>query len=197
MAVDIKATKVVTGECLLSYVNVFKPRLGVNGQPGKYGVTILIPKTDTATKARIDAAIKAAIEQAVTSKWNGQKPAKIAEVLHDGDGGRPSDGLPYGEECKGHWVLNASAGLEYPPKVFDKKVQPIIDQSEVYSGIYGIASINFYGYLANGKKGVSAGLNGIQKLRDGVPLSGAGNVAADFTATEDTQEVDPITGEPI
>ena len=55
-------TRIVTGEARLSYVNVFKPYAHMEGQEEKYSVTILIPKTDVATKARIDAAINAAIE---------------------------------------------------------------------------------------------------------------------------------------
>ena len=31
--------------------------------------------------------------------------------------------------------------------------QPIIDTSEVYSGVYGRASINFYAFNSNGNKG--------------------------------------------
>ena len=50
---------------------------------------------------------------------------------------------------------------------------------EVYSGCYGRASINFYGYSSNGKKGVSAGLLAIKKLHDGEPFGTVGS-AADF-----------------
>ena len=42
-------TKVVTGKCRLSYVNVFQPRAAKPGQKEKYSVCVLIPKTDTAT----------------------------------------------------------------------------------------------------------------------------------------------------
>ena len=55
-----EATNVTTGEVRLSYVHLFKPYAAVPGQEEKYSVTVLVPKTDTATTARIDAAIEAA-----------------------------------------------------------------------------------------------------------------------------------------
>ena len=44
------ATRVLTGECRLSYVNLVAPRANNNDPNGtpKYSVTLLIPKTDTA-----------------------------------------------------------------------------------------------------------------------------------------------------
>ena len=42
------------------------------------------------------------------------------------------------------------------PQVVDKNVQPILDQSEVYSGCYGRISVNFYGFSTNGNKGIAA-----------------------------------------
>lgn len=64
----------------------------------------------------------------------------------------------------------------------DKNVQPILDQSEVYSGCYGRISVNFYGFSSNGNKGIAAGLGNIQKLRDGESLGGRTNAADDFDA---------------
>ena len=40
---------------------------------------------------------------------------------------------------------------------------------EVYSGVYGRASINFYAFNSNGNKGIACGLNNLQKIRDGSP----------------------------
>lgn len=187
-------TKVVTGKVRLSFVHVFKPYAPTPDQEEKYSVTVLVPKTDVATKAKIDAAIQLATEQGVASKWNGVKPPKIAIPVYDGDGVKPSDGMPFGDECKGHWVFTASAKKDYPPQVVDAQVNPILNQSEVYSGIYGRVSVNFFPYAFAGKKGIGVGLNNVQKLMDGEPLSGRANAAEDFGVPV---EVDPITGEPI
>ncbi|MFR5069176.1 MAG: ssDNA-binding protein [Eubacteriales bacterium] len=50
-------------------------------------------------------------------------------------------------------------------------MQPIINPNSLYSGCYGRADINFFAYNAAGKKGVGCGLNNLQKLEDGEPLS--------------------------
>ena len=49
--------KVLTGEVRLSYCNLTTPRAAQQGGEPKYSVTLLIPKTDMATKADIDAAL--------------------------------------------------------------------------------------------------------------------------------------------
>lgn len=47
------ATKVLTGEVRLSYVNLITPRTNNPGGTPKYSVQLLIPKTDTATVSDI------------------------------------------------------------------------------------------------------------------------------------------------
>lgn len=154
-----------------SYCNLFQPKPPINNPTGeaKYSTTILIPKSNTAAKAAVDQAIAQAIEAGVTSKWNGVRPPVPATPIHDGDGVRPSDGQPYGEECRGCWVLTASS--KNPPFVVDNQVQNIIDPTQVYSGMWGNVNVNFFAYNSAGKKGIGCGLNGVQKTRDGEPLT--------------------------
>lgn len=181
-----------------SYCNLFQPQARP-GQDPKYSVTILISKTNTAAKALCDQAIAQAIENGVTSKWNGVRPPQLSICIHDGDGARPSDGQPYGKECKGCWVFTASC--KQPPHVVDAQVQPIIDPTQVYSGMYGNVSVNFYPYNSNGNKGIGCGLNGVQKVRDGEPLDGRVTAAEAFQAVTPAYNtgftVDPITGMPV
>ena len=117
-----------------SYCNLFQPQARP-GQEPKYSVTILIPKTNAAAKAAVDQAVQEAIAAGVSKCWNGQRPPMPALCIHDGDGTRPSDGMPYGEECKGHWIITASS--KQPPFVVDAQVQKIINPTEVYSGMWG------------------------------------------------------------
>lgn len=156
-----------------SYCNLFQPKAPVNNPAGepKFSVTILIPKTNTLAKALIDQELQKAIESGVSSKWNGQRPPMPAIPIHDGDGGRPSDGMPFGEECKGMWVMTASCSKDHPPFVVDRQVQNIIDPTAVYSGMWGNVSVNFFAYNSAGKKGIGCGLNGVQKVRDDTPLT--------------------------
>lgn len=191
---DIK--RVVTGKVRLSYVHLFKPYSAVEGGEEKYSVTVLIPKEDAETKKRIDNAIEAAAKEATQKIWNGIRPPKIAIPIYDGDGVRPSDDMPFGEECKGHWVITVSSKADQAPEVIDRFRNPIIDPFEVKSGDYGRVSIRFFAYMFGGKKGIGAGLGNVQKLADGEPLGGSRIKAADDFA-DDWVDVDPITGEPI
>jgi len=177
-------TTITIGECRLSYCNVFKPQPpynNPNGEP-KFSVTILVPKSNTQAKAAIDAAVNAAIEAGVTAKWGGIRPPVPAICVHDGDGPRPSDGQPFGQECKGHWVFTASCKADRPPFVVDGMVQKIIDPAQVYSGCYGNVNVNFFAYTNSGKKGIGCGLNGIQKTRDGEPLGSTVTAEEAFSA---------------
>lgn len=162
-------TAVTTGEVRLSFVNLFTPRANQPGQEPKYSTTILIPKSDYATMQRINAAIEAAAQKGATSIWNGARPPQLAVPIHDGDGLRPN-GEAFGPECKGHWVLTASSKQQQAVVAAD--MSPMIDQTRVYSGVYGRVNINFFPYLNSGKKGVGAGLGPVQILRDGEPLGG-------------------------
>ncbi len=171
-------TRVTTGEVRLSYVHLFKPYANQPGQEEKYSCAILVPKTDTDTMGRINAAIETAKQRGITSKWNGVCPPIVPTPIHDGDGVKPSDGTPFGPECKGHWVFTASSKADYPPEVVDKMGNPIINQSEVYSGMYGRVNVNFAPYTFGGKKGIGCYLGPVQKLRDGEALGGSAPTAA-------------------
>lgn len=154
-----------------SYCNLFQA-VSRSGKPedAKFSTTILVPKSNTAAKAAIDAAIREAIAAGPGKCWNGQMPPMPAICVHDGDGPRPSDGQPFGEECRGMWVFTASA--KQPPFVVDANVQNIINPNDVYSGMWGNVNVSFFPYLNTGKKGIGCGLNGVQKTRDDEPLSG-------------------------
>lgn len=171
-------TNVTTGEVRLSYVHLFKPYAAMIGQEEKYSVTVLVPKTDMDTMNRINAAIEAAKQKGIAEKWSGQCPPIVQTPMHDGDGTRPSDGMEFGPECKGHWVFTASAKVDYPPEVVDLEGNPIINQSEVYSGMYGKVNVNFFPYSFGGKKGIGCGLGAVLKTRDGEGLGGRMPTAA-------------------
>ena len=175
-------TTITTGEARLSYVHIWEPYAADAGQDPKYSVTLLIPKTDTATKAKIDAAIAAATADGVNSKWGGRMPATVFSPVYDGDGVRPN-GERFGAECAGHWVFTASS-KNTAPGVVDRNRNAILDKAQVYSGCYGRASITFFAYASPARKGIGCGLNHVQKLRDGDPLGGA-RITADQAFADD------------
>lgn len=200
-------TRVTTGEVRFSFPHVFQPHANNPGQDEKYSVTILIPKTDTATINAIQAAMQAAAQEGVATKFNGQMPAMLKNPMHDGDGLRPN-GEPFGEECKGHMVMTASS--KQKPEVVDANCQAILNPAEVYAGCYGRISLNFFAYNTNGNRGVGCGLNNVQKTREGDPLTSRTSAKEDFSpmpqantqpaAPQNTNlagGINPITGAPI
>ena len=174
------STKVVTGIVRLSYANVWEPT-SVNGGTPKYGVSLIIPKSDKKTITAINKAIDAAI-QAGISKFGGKIPNKAALKLPLRDGDAERDDEAYANS----YFFNANSPTA--PQIVDRAVQPILDRSEVYSGCYAKVSINFYAFNSNGNRGIACGLGNIQKIRDGEPLGGRSSAADDFTADFDDDD---------
>lgn len=163
-------TKFVTGKVRFSYAHVFQPAETPNGTM-KYSVSILIPKTDKDTVARFNKAFEDT-KAANAAVWGGTVPKMLKGGLRDGDAEK--DDSTYA----GHYFINANSNEK--PGVVDADLNPIMDQSEFYSGCYGRASITLYPYDTSGSKGIAAGLNNVQKLEDGDKLGGATSAAADF-----------------
>jgi len=170
--------KVLTGEVRLSYANLTTPRAVQQGQEPKYSVTLLIPKTDTATKADIDAAINAAAAEGLNKVWNGARPPQLAVPIWDGDGLRKS-GVPFGDECKGHWVVTASTKNK-PQVVGMDNINCELSPADIYSGMYARVTIRFFAYSNSGNKGVGCGLGNVMKTRDGEALAGTASASSDF-----------------
>lgn len=170
------STKVVTGRVRFSYCNIFEAKASGDNEELKYSVMLLIPKSDTVTLNKIKEAINEAREAFCKKNGASALPPNPINPLHDGDGTKPNSGEPYGPECKGCYVMNVSS--KQKPVIVDAFRNEITDPGEVYSGCYGRASINFYGY-SNKKKGIGAGLLSIQKLSDGEAFGTVGS-ADDF-----------------
>lgn len=169
-------TKVVTGKVRLSYVHLWEPwSSGADGQEPKYSCTLLIPKADGFTLAALRAAQQSALEQGKDGKFGGKIPKVWDDTIHDGDEEADLDKNP---EYAGHYYMSVSSKTR--PGIVDASVQPILDSTEVYSGCYARVSINAFPYAVSGKKGVSFGLNHVQKLADGDFLGGRSNAADDF-----------------
>ncbi|MBP3332244.1 MAG: replicative DNA helicase [Tidjanibacter sp.] len=83
----LKANQAMTGKARLSYCHLLTPRSSNGGEP-KFSVTILVPKTDTATKARLDKAIEEASKN--TSSMNGV-PSGFTAIDRITLGWQPSD----------------------------------------------------------------------------------------------------------
>lgn len=184
MSKIMNPTKVITGvNTRWSYANVWDPK-SINGGAPKYSVSLIIPKSDTATVAKIKKAIEAAYEEGQSKlKGNAKSVPALSVIktpLRDGDTERPDDPA-YADS----YFINANSATA--PGIVDAACNPIIERSEVYSGVYGRASINFYAFNSNGNRGIAVGLNNLQKIRDGEPLGGKARAEDDF-ATDDDED---------
>jgi len=174
--------KVITGpDTRWSYANIWEAK-SINGGTPKFSVSLIIPKSDTKTVAKVKAAIEAAyIEGEAKLKGNGKSVPTFAAIktpLRDGDIERPDD-----PAYVNAYFINANATSA--PGIVDADRNPILTRSEVYSGVYGRASISFYAFNSNGNKGIACGLNNLQKVRDGDPLGGKVSAESDFTTEDD------------
>ena len=180
-------TKVITGiNTRWSYVNAWEPK-SINGGAPKYSVSLIIPKSETKPLQTLRAAIPAAYEDGQrTRKGNGRSVPALSALktpLRDGDAERPDD-----EAYANSYFVNANSGTA--PGIVDADRNPILERSEVYSGVYGRASINFYAFNSNGNKGIACGLNNLQKIRDGEPLGGKSRAEDDFAEEDEDDFLD-------
>lgn len=176
--------KVITGPTTRwSYANVWEPK-SINGGTPKYSVSLIIPKSDKVTVEKIKKVIQAAYEEGQSKlKGNGKSVPSFSVIktpLRDGDLERPDD-----EAYANSYFINTNSATA--PGIVDADRNTIIDRSEVYSGVYGRASINLYAFNSNGNKGIFCGLNNLQKIKDGEPLGGKSRAEDDF-ATEDDDD---------
>ena len=174
--------KVITGkDTRWSYCNVWEPK-AINGGTPKFSVSPLIPKTDTVTVNKIKAAIEAAYREGESKLKGNSKSVPAMSLLktplRDGDTERPDD-----PTYAGHYFVNANSSTA--PGIVDADRQPILTRSEVYSGVYGRASISFYAFNSNGNRGIACGLNNLQKIRDGEPLGSRASAESDFADDDD------------
>ena len=188
MSKVMNPTKVITGKrTVMSYLNVNEPKTPLGGGTPKYSVSLIIPKSDTVTVEKIKAAIRAAYEEGQGKLRGSGKSVPPLESLktplRDGDRDRKGD-----DAYANSYFVNANSTTK--PGVVDADRNPILDSSELYSGIIGRASINFYAFNSNGNRGIACGLNNIQKLADGTPLGGHSRAEDDFADLDDDDDED-------
>ncbi len=182
MSKNANPMKVITGpDTRWSYANVWEAK-SINGGTPKFSVSLIIPKSDTRTLNKIKAAIEAAYKEGEGKlKGNGKTVPPLSSIkqpLRDGDIERPDD-----EAYANAYFVNANSATA--PGIVDSNLDPILERSEVYSGVYGRASINFYAFNSNGNKGIACGLNNLQKIRDGKSLGGKSRAEDDFATDVD------------
>ncbi len=160
------ADKILTPEFRAAFISVFrasKARQAPAEQEPRFSVRAAFPPTtDLST-------LKANAKQAAEDKWGAGKvpktmrsPFRLNSELEN-----PVQGLP------DDWIIvTFSAKQDRKPGVVDANVQDIIDESECYSGAWYRVQTNAFAYDTAGNKGVSFGLENVQKTREGDSLGG-------------------------
>lgn len=163
---------VVFGPCRLSYTHLFmKYTPEGTADDGKFMSNVLIPKGEKETVKALQEAIENAKKAAITAKWGGKEPKKLDLPLRDGDDKED-------DVFADHFYVNAKSSTR--PGIVDKHRNPIVDEDEIYSGVWAIVSVTFYGYEVSGNRGVACGLNNVMKFKDGERLGGRTSAESDF-----------------
>jgi hypothetical protein len=177
--------KVITCKCVLSYPHLFKPRAMNPGDVPLYGAVFIFT---IATDRPCLEQIKSATDFVGSERWRDY-PLMVEQKrlrLPWRRGEERADQKGYGP---GKIFIGCRA--ESPPGVVDRNVQPILDPREIYAGCYVIASIRAFAYDRNGNKGISFGLNNVQKVGEGERLDARSTPSQDFTPLGD----DPAFGD--
>ena len=172
----LSETSVLTGPVRLSYAFVWTPKPAKDGDKSKYSASLIISKDDEKTIRAIKETIKRAMKSPKVIEKVGAAnihSKRLRIPLRDGDTDRDDDAA----YANSYFV---NAGSYTPPKIFDRHGKVFIDKSEVYSGCYVRAIIDFYGYNIKGNVGIAAGLIALQKWKDGDALGGVSVSASDF-----------------
>lgn len=181
MAKIVNKTKVITGpRTRWSYANVWDPQehqrrhAQVQRQPD-------YPEIRQKDRGAIKAADQAAYEEGESKlKGNGKTVPALSVIktpLRDGDAERPDDPV-YADA----YFINANSATA--PGIVDADLNPILERSEVYSGVYGRASINLYAFNSNGNRGSLPAEQPAEDL-DGEPLGGKSRAEDDFSTEDD------------
>lgn len=153
----------------VSFPNLYKAQ-SINGSDPKYDLTLLF---DKATDLSV---LKEAAEQAAKDKWGDKIPKNLRSPFRDG-GEKDLDGYD------GKTFVRFSS--KQRPGVVDAKKEPIEEDSgRVYAGMFARVSFTVYAYDTQGNKGVSFGLNNVQKIGDGEPFGTRSNPDDDFDEIE-------------
>ena len=58
----------------------------------------------------------------------------------------------------------------------------------MYSGVWAVVSVTFFGYDVSGNRGVACGLNNLMKFKDDEHLGGRVSAEADFAEIDDEED---------
>jgi ssDNA-binding protein len=171
-----KDTQCTTSVFRMSYPNLFTAKKNDLNGKDEFSVVGLFGKGADLS------ALKKAANAAIVAKWGTDKskyPANMKSPFRDQKDRMKDGAYPAGHEEGGVFVTFKATTR---PSVVDQQLQVIIEPSKIYAGAYAKASVNAFAYSQKGNNGVSFGLNAVQLVKDGDPISGRPSIEASFTA---------------
>jgi len=161
------------------------PKLATVDQYGKYGIAILLPKSDPKVTEFAKWLKDAVTKEAIAAAGEAGLAAAMREFGAFKDGDDVSAFKTYRAEYAGHYVLNTTRKADFgKPCCVNRNKQPI-DPSEIYPGCNVLAYIDVFGYKFGSKKSVSIGVQHIMKTGENTPFSSTGVKVDDAFANLD------------
>jgi hypothetical protein len=160
--------KVITPPFRVSFPALIKPRAFQNNEP-TYSVEMLFSKGTDISQ------LKAAAAAAAKKKWPGEVPKNLRSPFKDGNE-KNYDGYKD--------VTVVVARSKNKPGLVDQDLNEIIEAGAIYGGCWARASITAYAYDKAGNRGVSFGLQNLQKVKDDTAFSGRANAKDEFETIE-------------
>jgi hypothetical protein len=196
------AEKLMTPEFRMSYAWLLQPKKNKQDETkkAKYSGMIVLDKSLKSTRIFIAKLEKALLAASLEKHGKVIPKSKLKHwPIKDGDDGDAEGEVnPAHEGC---WCINASSNRK--PQVIDRKGRELLDEEEVYSGMWCKATIHCWGWdnPASGK-GVSVDLDNVMKTKDDEKLGGSGTKAEDDFADEledgdDDEEDDDEDEKPV
>lgn len=151
---------ILTPEFRGAFIQVFraKAQKQEDGSMGaaKFTVRAAFPPNSDMTLMKKEAS------EAAQAKWADKPPKTLRSPFRKNEElDKPVAGV--GDD----WIIMTfSSNEDRRPGVVDAKLQDIIDESQCYSGAWYRAQVRAYAYDKAGNKGVSFGLQNLQKLRE-------------------------------
>lgn len=183
---------ILTPAFRVSYPKVFKPEMNKLSGKEEYSLVALFKKGEDLT------ALKKIVKETVEKKWGTDEkkwPKNLrlpfrdqADLEKENDEGKTF--MPAGTE-KGAVFMNLKSVQR--PQLIGHDRQDIIDQSEFYAGCWARVSLSVYAYSQAGNNGVNFGLQNIQKVGNGDPLSGRPKAQDEFSPVDMGVEADDAT----
>jgi hypothetical protein len=183
MSTQLKEGQIFTPKSRLGYPKLYRPVPYKNNPANKprYGCQIMLPKSDTKTKAQFDAEL----ERLVKTHLKGKMPKAADLFIKDGDG---EDG---DENSKGFWVISANRNeSQGRPQIVDRDGRTPLHETDgkPYAGCWCNFLVSVYWSTTWGK--ICCGLEIVQFVKDDEPFGGSAPRAADVMPSLEDEDDD-------